>query len=270
MSYHLWYCCRSSAPSLSGCSSPTKLAPQRAVQPSTRGFRGPLPGSTAHHRHFAREKTQPPPRIRGINSQPSGSLYGMDSLYFYLPSAKQDASRAQTETIAASEFSPKWHGWESSSGTQQERWGNFREIHNLGHKLSPNFKLLPEPKSWTCSSFVAFPHLQGQFLFGINTWEVGEASLIFNKALQTFPRGTECLQHSERELNSALRHRTVWVGRDLEHLVPTPLPWHALSRAQKLSPAMLMIGYMIDDMTTVDLWACRGNCFTLPQWFSSE
>lgn len=56
-------------------------------------------------------------------------------------------------------------------------------------------------------------------------------SLLFNKALQTLPWGTECL-HSESELNSAFGH--------------------ALSGAQKLSHNTLMIGYMIDDLTTVD------------------
>lgn len=56
-------------------------------------------------------------------------------------------------------------------------------------------------------------------------------SLLFNKALQTLPWGTECL-HSESELNSAFGH--------------------ALSGAQKLSHNTLMIGYMIDDLTAVD------------------
>lgn len=56
-------------------------------------------------------------------------------------------------------------------------------------------------------------------------------SLIFNKVLQTFPWGNECL-HSERELSSALGHAVIeWFELEGTKISPTSnLPAMACSQ----------------------------------------
>lgn len=211
----------------------TKFAQQCAVQWSMRDFNGSLPGATADHRHFASKKIQPPPGIiRGTNAQPSGSSCGMEGINFYLLSGKHDASIEYTKTITASKVSKKkTRMWAKHRGSAT-KWRKFQGTTQPGTSCLP-LQVLAKSRYWTVSAFlpIAFPHLLGEFIFWLNTWEVGEMSLLFNKALQTLPWGTECL-HSESELNSAFGH--------------------ALSGAQKLSHNTLMIGYMIDDLTAVD------------------
>lgn len=167
-----------------------KSAQQCTGQRSMRDFNGTLPGSTADHRHFASEKIWPPPGIIwGTNTQPPGSSCGVEDIHFYLRSGEHSASREYTKTIAASDVSKKK---DKDEGEPQRLSNDVEEAsrkYTAWNKLSPSSKLLQESKSSTSSVFLtnAFPHLLGEFRFWLNTWEVGEISLLFKKALQTLP-----------------------------------------------------------------------------------